>query len=40
MIAPISMALPTEADIAMNDLLVEELKQQNNFEKPEETQKR
>ena len=37
---PVSMTFPTEIDIAINDALVEELKSQNNFEKPEETQKR
>ena len=37
---PVSMTFPTETDIAINDALVEELKSQNNFEKPEETQKR
>jgi poly(A) polymerase len=37
---PVSMTFPTEADIAINDALVEELKTQNNFERPEETKKR
>ncbi|KAI9802134.1 MAG: polynucleotide adenylyltransferase [Piccolia ochrophora] len=34
------MALPTEAELAANDALVEELKRQNNFESAEDTQKR
>ncbi len=37
---PVSEALPTPAEIAANDALVEELKQQNNFESQEETQRR
>lgn len=37
---PISMALPTSSELAANDALVEELKRQNNFESPEETQRR
>lgn len=37
---PISMALPTAAELAANDALIEELKRQNNFESHEETQKR
>ncbi|KAI9750173.1 MAG: hypothetical protein M4579_006585 [Chaenotheca gracillima] len=37
---PISSALPTEAEIVANNALVEELKRQNNFETPEETQRR
>jgi poly(A) polymerase len=37
---PVSMTFPTEADLAINDALVEELKTQNNFERPEETKKR
>ncbi len=37
---PISIALPTQAELAINDALVEELKRQNNFETPEETQRR
>lgn len=37
---PISTALPTAAELAANDALIEELKRQNNFETPEETQRR
>ncbi|KAI9887495.1 MAG: polynucleotide adenylyltransferase [Watsoniomyces obsoletus] len=37
---PISTALPTQAELAINDALVEELKKQNNFETPEDTQRR
>ena len=37
---PVSMTFPTEADLAINDALVQELKSQNNFEGPEETRKR
>jgi len=37
---PISTALPTPTDLAQNAALVEELKRQNNYEAPPETQKR
>ena len=37
---PISKALPTPADNAQNDALVAELKRQNNYEAPAETEKR
>lgn len=37
---PIITALPTDAEIATNDALIAELKQQNNFESSEETEKR
>ncbi|KAI9675689.1 MAG: polynucleotide adenylyltransferase [Caeruleum heppii] len=37
---PVSTALPTEADLVINEALVAELKRQNNFEAAEETQKR
>ncbi|KAI9668525.1 MAG: polynucleotide adenylyltransferase [Trizodia sp. TS-e1964] len=36
----LSKALPTEAEIAVNNLLIDELKRQNNFESQEQTQKR
>lgn len=36
----ISLAMPTESDMAANSALLEELKRQNNFETPEENQKR
>ena len=34
------MALPTPAELAANEALVDELKKQNNFESPEDTQRR
>jgi len=37
---PISLSLPTDAELAANDALVAELKRQNNFEGTEETEKR
>ena len=37
---PISTALPTPIDTAQNSAMVEELKRQNNYESPSETQKR
>ena len=37
---PISTALPTAGDTAQNAAMVEELKRQNNYEAPAETQKR
>jgi len=37
---PVSMAFPTDKEITLNDTLVEELKNQNNFEAVEETEKR
>ncbi len=37
---PISTALPTPVELAANDALIEELKRQNNFESPEDTQRR
>ena len=37
---PIISALPTDAEIATNDALIAELKQQNNFESSDETEKR
>jgi len=37
---PVSIAFPVEKEIGLNDTLVEELKSQNNFEAPEETEKR
>ncbi|KAI9833970.1 MAG: polynucleotide adenylyltransferase [Phylliscum demangeonii] len=37
---PISMALPTPAELASNDALIDELKKQNNFETAEETRLR
>ena len=37
---PISMTLPTAAELTANDALIAELKSQNNFESPEETERR
>lgn len=37
---PISNALPTPPEVSANDELIAELKQQNNFESPQETEKR
>jgi poly(A) polymerase len=37
---PISTALPTEQEITANNLLLEELKRQNNFESKAESDKR
>lgn len=37
---PISMALPTKDEVAANDDLIAELKAQNNFEAPSETERR
>ncbi|WEW54776.1 polynucleotide adenylyltransferase [Emydomyces testavorans] len=37
---PISTVLPTPAELAENDNLIAELKQQNNFEAPSETERR
>jgi poly(A) polymerase len=37
---PISEAQPSDADLKLNDQLVEELKRQNNFESPEGTENR
>ena len=37
---PISNTLPTPAELAANDALIDELKRENNFEAPEETEKR
>lgn len=37
---PISNALPTPQDNAQNDALVAELKKNNNYEAPAETEKR
>ena len=37
---PISTALPTDAELAANDALIEELKRQDNFESSEETERR
>ena len=37
---PISLNLPNDTEIASNDALISELKQQNNFESSEETEKR
>ncbi|EER26783.1 poly(A) polymerase pla1, putative [Coccidioides posadasii C735 delta SOWgp] len=37
---PISTALPTPSELAENDNLIAELKRQNNFEAPSETEKR
>ena len=37
---PISNALPTPAELAENDNLIAELKLQNNFEAPSETERR
>lgn len=40
MTPPIAMTLPTEKELALNDAMVAELKSQNNFEAPEQTEKR
>lgn len=37
---PVSMSFPTETELVANDALIGELKQQNNFEGVEETEKR
>lgn len=37
---PLSSALPTPAELSENDALIAELKLQNNFEPPSETEKR
>ena len=37
---PISVTLPTEKELTLNDSLIAELKSQNNFESPEETERR
>lgn len=37
---PISTALPTQDELAANDDLIAELKRQNNFESPAETEQR
>lgn len=37
---PISTKLPTEEDLQQNEALLTELKSQNNFEKPEDTERR
>jgi poly(A) polymerase len=37
---PISSALPSERDLELNNQLLDELKRRNNFEAPEETEKR
>ena len=37
---PISMTLPTPEELAANDDLIAELKAQNNFELPSETERR
>jgi poly(A) polymerase len=37
---PISNALPTPQELAQNDSLLAELKHQNNFESPAETERR
>ena len=37
---PISQSLPTEKELVANDALMAELKNQNNFESPEETKRR
>lgn len=37
---PISTILPTEKELSLNDMLVAELKRQNNFEAPSDTEKR
>ncbi len=39
MTPPISTTLPTDKELALNDALIAELKSQNNFEAPEETEK-
>jgi hypothetical protein len=38
--APLSVALPTEAELQASAALVDELKRQNNYESPVETNKR
>jgi len=38
--APLSTALPTEAELQASTALVEELKRQNNYESPAEEKKR
>jgi poly(A) polymerase len=38
--APLSIALPTEAELQASAALVDELKRQNNYESPAETNKR
>jgi SLT domain-containing protein len=38
--APLSVALPTEAELQASAALVDELKRQNNYESPAETNKR
>lgn len=37
---PISVALPTPDEVSANDDLISELKAQNNFESPTETEQR
>jgi poly(A) polymerase len=37
---PISMTLPTSEELSANDDLIAELKLQNNFESPAETERR
>ena len=37
---PISLAMPTTKELGINDALVDELKRQNNFETPAETERR
>lgn len=37
---PINLTLPADAELAANDALIAELKRQNNFESPEETERR
>lgn len=37
---PISMVLPTADEVSANDDLISELKAQNNFERPAETEQR
>ena len=37
---PISQSMPTAAELAANDALIEELKSENNFESPAETERR
>ena len=37
---PISVSMPTPAEIQTNNDLLKELKDQNNFEAPEETERR
>ena len=37
---PLSVTFPTKEEVARNDQMIEELKQQNNFESPEETKRR